>query len=393
MAETASIGSILKTYVTFVKTSTFHRAELMSVQWLRGLAVLMVLVFHVEDVARTIPGFENFHSFWVRFGYSAPDLFFVISGFIMCYVTFGMRFEPTRWLISRVLRIYPMYMLFTGLACIVWMINPTMTMGSGEQTWFSVLKSFFIVPQAGLPLVFVGWTVEHEIVFYALVFLVASLGGGLRGIVATTGVLSFLAVGRYLLQDAYPVLRFWDYHFLSLFMVQFFMGTLIFLKREQLKKLGSWFPALCSIALFIAGGFFTQTSPLNEETLGRVLIFGSSFSMLLIAALNIELDIRAKMGDAYPPRKRPFLVQAGDASYSIYLVHPFALSAGGKILVLSGVTGLPAAILVCLLGCVTVGLGLAFYTLVEKPFLLSMKGVMSGPKKDVKPPPAEAKAA
>ncbi len=375
--------SILKTYFEYVKAPTFHRSELMSIQWLRGFAVVMVLIYHVEDLARTVPDFANFHSFWMRFGYSAPDLFFVISGFIMSYVTFGMKFEPKRWLISRFIRIYPVYIFFTAIACTVWLIAPSMTMGSGEHTWGTVLKSFLIFPQDRLPLIFVGWTVEHEIVFYALVFLVASFGGGLRGLLWVTGILSFLGAARWLVKDDIAWINFWDYHFLSLYMIEFFMGVLCFRYRESLQKLGFHTPLMAAIVLFIAGGLFATSAPINQETLPRVLLFGSSFCMLMQAALNWEVARRAKVGDAYPPKKRPLLVQIGDASYSVYLLHPFVLSAGGKILAIMGLSGIAALVGVVTFGCATIICGLIFYTLIEKPFLQSMKGVMSG-KKDSK---------
>ncbi len=374
------MNKLLSTYIGYIKAPTFHRSELMSVQWLRGLAVMMVLVYHVEDLARLVPSLSHFHSFWMDFGYSAPDLFFVISGFIMCYVTFDMRFDPRKWLVSRFIRIYPVYFLFVGLAVFVWMINPAMTMGSGVQTWETVIKSLLIFPQAGLPLVFVGWTVEHEIIFYFLVFCVASLGGGLRALLITIGGLSFIAAGRYLLKDSHPGIMFWDYHFLSLYMIEFFMGALAFRFRHALARLGVLVPIGLSLALFVTGGFVATPGAINEETLTRVLVFGSSFTFLLVAALNWEVRERARKGDAYPPKKRPFLVKVGDASYSLYLVHPFCLSTAGKVINMLGLAGLPAVAAVIAAGCMTVIIGMSFYTLAEKPFLQSMKGVMAGKK-------------
>lgn len=48
-----------------------------------------------------------------------------------------------------------------------------MTMGSGKQSWTSVLLSFAGFPQAGSPLLSVGCTIQHEIVFYVIIFLTA----------------------------------------------------------------------------------------------------------------------------------------------------------------------------------------------------------------------------
>ncbi len=360
-------------YLGFIQIPTSHRGELMSIQWLRGLAVVMVLVYHVEDIVRLIPSFSEFKTFWVHLGYSAPDLFFVISGFIMSYVTFGLKFTPRRWLISRFVRIYPLYMFFTFIAFIVWLADPSMTMGSGDQTWASVIKSFLIWPQANLPLIFVGWTVEHEIVFYAIVFCVAALGGNAKTLVVTLGALSALATGRWFLRDSIPALNFWDYHLLSLFMIQFFIGASVFYLREKLQFLGYLVPTIIALVLFLAGGWLAQSGSIDQEMLPRVLIFGLSYGFLLLAAVNWETGLRQKKGDGYLPKRRPFLVRAGDASYSIYLIHPFCLSIGGKLLNAMNVEGVVAVTGVIVLGCVTLICGLVFYEIVEKPLLQLMK--------------------
>lgn len=76
----------------------------------------MVFFVHLEDMAKHFPGWESVNSFYaLRLGYSAPDLFFVISGFIMAYITFSRPFNARIWAISRVFRIYPMYILFSAL--------------------------------------------------------------------------------------------------------------------------------------------------------------------------------------------------------------------------------------------------------------------------------------
>jgi len=344
-----------------------HRNELISVQWLRGLAVLMVLICHIEDNARTLSTFHDVKPFFVPLLYSGPDLFFVISGFIMSYVTFNINFEPKRWLTSRFIRIYPLYMLVTLFAITIWFIKPSMTMGSGEQTWGSVLASLFILPQAGVPLVFVGWTVEHEVLFYLIVFGVATLGGKMKALLATMGVFSLLAVLRFFLKTSYPMLDFWDYHFLSLFMVEFLIGALIFQFRAHLQRLGHVGPIIFGIALVLLGRIVVEPSHINYEPLSRVLIFGCAYGLILLGFINREKASNNR------PSHRPFIAYVGDASYSIYLLHPFCLSLGGKILNAQHVEGYVAIMSVMLLGLLTLAAGMAFYHLIEKPFLQAMK--------------------
>ncbi len=80
----------------------------------------------------------------------------------------------------------------------------------------------------------------------------------------------------------------------------------------------------------------------------------------------------------YLPKKRPFFVKAGDASYSMYLCHPFFLSISGKILAALNVSGFVAAVAVALAGAVI--FGMLFYEWVEKPLLHLMK-TLTGKKR------------
>ena len=62
--------------------------KLISVQALRGLAALLVVMFHISSMFRLNgePRSDALGAFWDR-GFAGVDMFFVISGFIMVYVT------------------------------------------------------------------------------------------------------------------------------------------------------------------------------------------------------------------------------------------------------------------------------------------------------------------
>ncbi|HEX2801677.1 MAG TPA: acyltransferase, partial [Phenylobacterium sp.] len=77
--------------------------EVRSIQALRGLAALAVLVFHAADRAGGTFGV----------GASGVDVFFVISGFIMWVVTCRETPTPARFLARRAERIAPLYWLVT----------------------------------------------------------------------------------------------------------------------------------------------------------------------------------------------------------------------------------------------------------------------------------------
>lgn len=382
--------TLWQTYWKFVHTATYHRSELVTIQWLRGIAMMMVFVYHVEDILNLLPGWENFYSGWKMYGYAGPDIFFVISGYIMCFVTFEMPFKPMSWLVRRVARIYPIYLVFGLTAVAVWVYNPVMTMGSGPQTWGSVIKFLLIFPQENLPLLFVGWTLEHEMVFYAIVFVVASLKGKSRAVVVVTGIFSALAIVKWALEDNYPWMNFWDYHFFSLYMLQFFMGTLIFELRHHLYKLGVEFPMIAGLTLFALAGIICTPAPLNDEHLLKILMFGGAACIISIGWINWEMRKRERIGDYIDYKRRPFFVQMGDASYSIYLSHAFCLSICGKLILFSGLSGVAALIAMLTGATISLLIGCLVYHLIEKPMLHTSKMLLSSRKHKK---PAEPSAA
>src|SRR3954468_7709924 len=79
---------------------TFNKVE--CIQYLRAIAVIVVVAWHTGQTHTTL-------------GQSGVDLFFVISGFIMMYIT-EQDTDPVSFMKSRLLRIVPMYWLMTAVA-------------------------------------------------------------------------------------------------------------------------------------------------------------------------------------------------------------------------------------------------------------------------------------
>ncbi|MFQ1045286.1 acyltransferase family protein [Acinetobacter sp. NIOH-H-8] len=59
---------------------------LYSVQFLRGIAALMVVISHTSFKGQQY-SVDTLQ--WYHIGGSGVDLFFIISGFIMCYTTYN----------------------------------------------------------------------------------------------------------------------------------------------------------------------------------------------------------------------------------------------------------------------------------------------------------------
>jgi len=86
---------------------TPHRQHIPALDGLRGLAILMVVVYH---------NFDFTHYFF--FGWMGVDLFFVLSGFLITDILLKSVNQPhflRNFYIRRVLRIFPLYYLTLGL--------------------------------------------------------------------------------------------------------------------------------------------------------------------------------------------------------------------------------------------------------------------------------------
>jgi len=156
-------------------------ASLVSIQVLRGVAALLVLVGHATTaliVDQKAAAFPNF-----TVGPFGVDLFFVISGFVMVYSSerlFGHPDAPRKFFARRLARIVPLYWATSSV--FIWFVVP-------YASTKSVLGSYFFTPHvpSEAPLLFVGWTLIYEMFFYT-VFSIALFARRRLAVVAGAGV-------------------------------------------------------------------------------------------------------------------------------------------------------------------------------------------------------------
>lgn len=280
--------------------------KLQSIQALRGFAALLVVMMHfgileaksIADNGLSEPGiigglFTN--------GYAGVDLFFVISGFIMVYVTRNMMPGPhaaLEFLFARVTRIYPVWWAFAG-AVTLYMVTayglPADTAGwagatGGQPVFPYLVKSFLLIPQAEFPILNVGWTLIHEVYFY-LVFtllillprawLPALLTGW--GIIVTAGAmlgLSFHNATNLVTLAFHPMT------------LEFLLGAAagLAVTNGLIWRSGLLF-LLATLWLLIALGYQGEESAFLLEW-GRVFWFGLPAALLVYAAAGLDVEQR-----------------------------------------------------------------------------------------------------
>ncbi|KCZ87323.1 acyltransferase family protein [Hyphomonas johnsonii] len=162
--------------------------KLQSIQVLRGLAAFLVVIYHIrslEGLGIAAHGGTELPFVGGLFtnGYAGVDLFFVISGFIMVYVTQGLQpgaRASVDFLFARATRIYPVWWFFAGIMTAYMIVAHGLNAEAGGWAAISrteplipyLLKSFALVPQPEMPILGVGWTLVHEMYFYLVFSLI-----------------------------------------------------------------------------------------------------------------------------------------------------------------------------------------------------------------------------
>ncbi len=145
----------------------YARERLDGVQAARGVAAMLVLAYHcgrmlsLRQYVGHVPLGDVF-----EFGHAGVDFFFVLSGFIITYVHRTDLGRPKclpRYAWRRLSRIVPMYWIVSVLALLLAVDLPEKM---AQVTPTHVLASFLFVPHGREPLLGVGWTLEHEMLFY-----------------------------------------------------------------------------------------------------------------------------------------------------------------------------------------------------------------------------------
>ncbi len=290
---------------------------LLSIQLLRGLAALLVVLHHIAFKEKV---YNTYGLDWLHIGASGVDLFFIISGFIMCHATHNKEISFGKFIYLRFERILPLYWLFTTLALIVFIFYPKVVNSSGGHT--SIISSYFLIPTNDKYLVQNGWTLSYEFYYYmifsAFIWLSKNRVVRYSGVVLTLCGLS--TIGLFYISHNI-LIKF----VFSSWLYEFAMGVFsfyIFMKYKTSKKIGL---ILICIGVSLLG-YKNYHMDLLSSMPGAVSV-GLPMWLIFHGFLSQEEWLK---------KRTSILLKAGIllgySSYSLYLVHPFILSPAAMVL-------------------------------------------------------------
>lgn len=277
-------------------------ADLPQFTGLRGLAALIVLFGHVSTPKDVVLNFGFLEPF-AHMGGFGVDAFFVLSGFILCYV-YADRFSAREFFISRFARIYPLHiatlMMMLGAYAVARNFGVIPTEASG-YSFDSVILSTLLVsewcdvvaPNPG------SWSISVEFANYLIfagVVAVMSKLGKLAPLVIVICAIFLVAIG-----DSSRVLRG---------MAEFSMGCAAFFSFRA-------YPIKRSLG--VSGLLFI--APFLIPTLGMGIQY---WHVALFFTGTVFLFAGSPSGDLFYVlcNSRP-IVFLGEISYSVYLLQWF----------------------------------------------------------------------
>ncbi|HTI92081.1 MAG TPA: acyltransferase [Puia sp.] len=333
-----------------------------SIQIMRGLASILVVLLHIS-IKGAQYGNGALQGFSI--GGSGVDLFFLISGYIMCVSTASRSLTFYQFILLRIRRIMPLYWLVTTVGLAIYLYNPKLVNTSGGET--SIWASYVLFPNGKKFLNSNGWTLSYEFFFYFILgFFIHK--GTYKALQATSVILSILVViGLCINYDG--VLFDFSTNILYLEFV-FGMGCFYFFDRKAVRldpKYGIVFCVLGSLLLVLEA-----LCKVPDQEKWRGFLWGIPMLSIFSGLLSLEHLIQRSRSVV-----RSLLLEIGNSSYSLYLVHPFVLSGAAMGLRHFGMAS-NAWLFSIILLTLSIVVGHLVYLYVEKPLISLIKRVPPG---------------
>jgi len=270
----------------------------MSIQYLRGIAALMVVLTHSSIYLEQIYGDNSlrvvFGDYWSYFG---VIIFFCISGFLLTSLAM-----KTRWLVfilHRCVRIFPLYfMVLLLLVIAMWLSGRAIP----ALDW-RILLLIPIGPETYRPL-HVEWTLVYEVAYYFILTffcMVAFRRHLLIFYIVWFLMLTFIFLtgrtfGHHMLPHGWAV-------YLTSWNIAFILGGFAWMlyDRQYLK----WWSGLLGTVLILSCTIHPMAT-----------VFFAPVGVSLLIAYFIQREQQAKT-----PFQSNILECLGNWSYAIYLVH------------------------------------------------------------------------
>jgi exopolysaccharide production protein ExoZ len=288
-----------------------QREKLASLQMLRGLAALLVVIFHLNPGGFTIGAF-------------GVDIFFVLSGFVMVWT--AECDQPGHFLTRRIIRVVPLYWAVTLAMCTASLVPGLFSTFTFNPQ--SLTQSLLFIPYANengdfWPLIIPGWTLNYEMFFYVIFALSLWLKKPLQFTLSL--LLGLVILGLFFPFPSTSPATFWTHNII----LEFALGMLLARYRLYGGPLLAGLLIVLGFSALLVDGFSVVTPE------WRFIYWGIPALAIVAGCLLLEQN------RAWPAWLKP-MEAVGDASYSLYLTHGIVIAFCFKLLGENTVSGIIA---------------------------------------------------
>ena len=337
-----------------------------SLQVCRAIAGMLVVLYHLGGAFGADKYFgTKLLEIAMSLGHRSVVFFFVLSGFIIIrlhYDDFGKPQRLADYCRKRIIRIYPTYLIvLTAVyvsACAIPSLRDTVT----HDPWV-LLKTALLLPQdlhvvggTGAPILIVAWSMQYEMVFYALIgiFIFRKWLGAMAVCALLVNYFSCQLAGSCEFPRAFLA---------SDFMLPFVFGAVAamivrhpYRMREPLRIVAE---AVAAIAFLRGLDLVFHTDVLFVDT---ALTYGVLSMILIVALVHAEEAGLISVGGHW--------ARLAAAGYALYLLHFPIISVLCKAAVGLGVKGpVEIGITFALVFAMCVFVALLFHLFIERPLV------------------------
>jgi exopolysaccharide production protein ExoZ len=297
--------------------------RLHNLDYLRGVAAAGIMIYHFLSWSFGEFGAE---SIFGRIGIYGVSVFYVLSGLTLYHVyqrSLEFDLEGLRkFYLKRVLRIYPLLWAVTIATIILKLKFP-----GGTKLFLNLTGLFGFVQWDA----YIGtgvWSIGNELVFYAFFPFFVLFSKKYKPLFALSSVLIFaiyLYFAFVLIQPDQTISQQWANYVNPLNQVFLFWGGFVIglvFETTSFKRIVSVSLIAMGVLLFL---FYPAAAGDRVALVIGVprLIFTAACFLICLGVYKTRFD--------FPPVLSKPLSTLGEASYSVYLIHPLVYSASGKI--------------------------------------------------------------
>lgn len=296
-----------------ISSPRIQRPQLKSLESLRGIAALMIVSFHLSHVLNVpfpdLLGFIPKH-----FGLGVP-LFYTLSGFVLGYgyaERVGDGRQRTKFYIARFFRIAPLfYVMLTFWSLATWlMLDKNIDF---ETLFLNVTFMFGLVPGKHVSVVWAGWSIGIEMLFYFIFPVLAANIKTMHNVVIAFIIACCLSAWvQWRLGQSFGTYGYMNMVTQLPFFIAGLSGYRIWKHFGFSNSRVGWVLFVLSIlmGLIFSSDIFSGLIQLPG-------LISLDFWALIFGALVLSVCLVK-----FAPLEYPILRRCGELSFSLYLLHP-----------------------------------------------------------------------